>query len=299
MRLLSTLAGVMTVLAAAGEAQAVDARYAPYQPPSGLSGTLEAAAAPANARLMLLWREGFSARHRDVGFAPLDEAAHDSLTARAAVEALAIFVHRDNPLVCPPLDDVARLFAGGATWGAAGLGGDWAARPVTVFDRPAGSERDFFVAAALKGGAMAPDAKIVARASALMREIAAAPGAIAFAPAGYRSDAVRALGLSLDGECVGPSEANAHRAVWPLARIVHVSARGRGAAFHVLCALASRPARCGHRRLFRPALCFRGRRPQGARSRIGPEAAQTKNPGGLVHRGFRLMICEDRISQET
>ncbi|MEX0838100.1 MAG: hypothetical protein WD034_01095, partial [Parvibaculum sp.] len=208
---------------------AVDERYRAYEPAPGLAGTVEAAADPANARLMLLWREGFAARHPAARIAPLDAAASDALTARAAVEALAVFVHRDNPLSCLPLDGLATLFAGAATWGDAGLEGDWAARPVVVFDRPAGSERDFFAAAALKGGEIAPDAKIIARASALMREIGVVPGGIGYAPAGYRSDAVRALKLSDGGECAGQREANAHRAAWPLARIVRLVARGPAA----------------------------------------------------------------------
>ena len=161
---------------------------------------------------------------------PLAAQGSGVLSARAPFQALAVFVHKDNPLSCLPLENLAPLFAGDAAWGSAGLGGEWASRPVIVFDRPAGGERDFFVAAALKGGAIAPGAKTVARASALIREIGASPGGIGYAPAGYRSDAVRALRLSAGGgECVGPSEASAHRAAWPLARIVRVSARGPAA----------------------------------------------------------------------
>lgn len=223
-------APILGALVLASPVQAVDERYRPYEAAPGLSGMVEVAAEPANARLLLLWREGFGARHPDVRVAPLAGQGPGVLTARAAVEALAVFVHKDNPLACLPLENLAPLFAGNVAWGAAGLGGDWASRPVIVFDRPAGGERDFFVAAALQGGAIAPDAKPVARASTLIREVGASPGGIGFAPAGYRSDAVRALRLSVGGgECVGPSEASAHRAAWPLARIVRVSARGPAA----------------------------------------------------------------------
>ena len=223
------LAAAFGMFALASPAQAVDERYRAYEAVPALSGAVEIAAEPANERLLLLWREGFAARHADVRIAPLDAPSLGALTARAAVEALAVFVHKDNPLACLPLENLAPLFAGNAAWGAAGLDGDWASRPVVLFDRPAGSERDFFVAAALRGGAIAPDAKIIARASALMREIGAAPGGIGYAPAGYRSDAVRALRLSDGGDCVAPSEASAHRAAWPLARIVGVEASGPAA----------------------------------------------------------------------
>lgn len=230
-RRMKRIAGLLGLLsfALASPARAVDERYPPYEAAPALAGTVAAAAEPANERLMLLWREGFAARHPDMRVVPLDAVASDVLTARAAVEALGIFIHKDNPLTCLPLQNLAALFAGGATWGDTGLGGDWASRPVVIFDRPAGSERDFFVAAALQGGAIAADAKSIARASILMREIGAAPGAIGYAPAGYRSDAVRALRLSDGGDCVAPGEANAHRATWPLARIVGVHASGPAA----------------------------------------------------------------------
>ncbi|MDO8837403.1 MAG: hypothetical protein Q7V31_00635 [Parvibaculum sp.] len=228
MKHLATFVGLLS-LVAAGDACAVDERYAPYVAPPALGGVVEVAVEPANERLMLLWREGFAARHPAVRIEPLDAATSDALTARAAVEALAVFVHKDNPLVCLPLENLGPLFAGNAAWGAAGLDGDWASRPVILFDRPPGGERSFFVAAALKGGAIAPDAKRVARASVLLREIGRTPGAISFAPVGYRSDAVRVLRLSDGGDCVGLSEANAHRGHWPLARILRIVARGPAA----------------------------------------------------------------------
>ena len=228
MKHLATFVGLLS-LAVASQARAVDERYPPYEAAPALAGTVAAAVDPENERLMLLWREGFAARHPDMRVAPLDASASDALTARAAVEALGVFIHKDNPLTCLPLEDLAALFAGGATWGAAGQEGDWASRPVVVFDRPPGGERDFFVAAGLKGNAMAAEAKRVARASILMREIGAEPGAIGYAPAGYRSDAVRALHLSTGGDCVAPNEASVHRAAWPLARIVGVAASGPAA----------------------------------------------------------------------
>ncbi len=228
MKHLATFVGLLS-LVAAGDACAVDERYAPYVAPPALGGVVEVAVEPANERLLLLWREGFAAHHPAVRIEPLDAATSDALTARAAVEALAVFVHKDNPLVCLPLENLGPLFAGNAAWGAAGLDGDWASRPVILFDRPPGGERSFFVAAALKGGTIGPDAKRVARASVLLREIGRTPGAISFAPAGYRGDAVRALRLSDGGDCVGPSEANAHRGHWPLARILRIVARGPAA----------------------------------------------------------------------
>ncbi len=77
-----------------------------------VSGAVEIAAEPANeppppaAR-----REGFAARHADVRIAPLDAPSPGALTARAAVEALAVFVHKDNPLACLPPGNLAQLAA--------------------------------------------------------------------------------------------------------------------------------------------------------------------------------------------
>jgi phosphate transport system substrate-binding protein len=98
--------------------------------------------------------------------------------------------------------------------------------PVVAFGMT-GSEQDFF--SGRTGVAPAPHVTAQARASALLRVLAETPGGIGYAPAGYRGESVRAVPVSDGGECVAPTEANAHRAAYPLARVVSLHARGAAA----------------------------------------------------------------------
>ncbi len=79
-----------------------------------------------------------------------------------AVDALAVYVNKDNPIECltlKQLDDIfskAYLHPGGTnlkTWGDAGLTGDWADAPIALFGRNSESgTHDTFVDAVLRHG---------------------------------------------------------------------------------------------------------------------------------------------------
>lgn len=67
---------------------------------------------------------------------------------RVAVDALAVFVNKDNPLPGLSLDQVDAIFSKGrrlgyvhdlVTWGQLGLGDDWATRPISLFGRNSAS----------------------------------------------------------------------------------------------------------------------------------------------------------------
>ena len=63
---------------------------------------------------------------------------------RVAVDALAVYVHKDNPIQCLTLQQLNRIFsstykvAGGGkikTWGDVGLSGEWATKPISLYGR--------------------------------------------------------------------------------------------------------------------------------------------------------------------
>lgn len=68
--------------------------------------------------------------------------AHGSAVARDRTAALAIYVHRSNPIAHLSLDQIHGIFGTGrpagdiTTWGQLGLSGDWAARPIHVTGTP-------------------------------------------------------------------------------------------------------------------------------------------------------------------
>ena len=174
-------------------AVALDANFSSYQPVTGLSGQLRSVGSETLANEMEGWAKGFMALYPEVKIeveakgsanapatllrgtsqlAPMsrfmtsDEAAafetkygYKATGVRVAVDALAVYVNKDNPIRCLTLQQVDRIFSstrkgsGGntiKTWGNAGLTGDWAARPIALFGRNTVSGTyEFFRQAAL------------------------------------------------------------------------------------------------------------------------------------------------------
>lgn len=63
---------------------------------------------------------------------------------RVAVDALAVYVNKENPIKCLTVQQVDRIFSsrrrgsgGGSirTWGDAGMSGEWGAKPVSLYGR--------------------------------------------------------------------------------------------------------------------------------------------------------------------
>lgn len=203
---------------ALSSAHAVDERYPEYEPRPGLAGTAVIAGAPAPSSLMLLWPESF--RMVEPQAVIHEGAAGGDVKVKAAVEAVAVLVNGENPLTCISLEALKALYTEeNPSWDMAG-GASAPVRPLARSMAP--GEGDFFAEAVLGQTPFASGVGHVARYSDLLDEIAAAPGAIGYAPAGYRGDGVKALQLSDGGECAPPSSSAAYRAEYPLARFVYL-----------------------------------------------------------------------------
>lgn len=205
-------------------ASALDERYPAYEPRPGLAGEVTIAAAPAPQSLMVLWPESFRMLQPGVTVVGTRADIAGSVTIRAAVEALAVLVHKENPLACLPLSALKEIYtAENPHWGTFGATGAWAAVPVLRFVREEGSsDNEFFEEKVLGGASLAPGAEAVAKASHLLRELETTTGGIGYAPAGYRSESLRPLKLSDGGDCMAPTMMNAWRGDYPLARIVNL-----------------------------------------------------------------------------
>lgn len=222
----------------ASPAYAVDERYPDYELRPGLAGEASVEGAPAPASLMLLWPESF--RMAQPGVALRTGPVEGGMRVKAAVEAVAVLVHAENPLTCLSLEDLHRLYTEENPQWSGGA-------PAIPLAREAGpGEGDFFAEAVLRGAPFAPGVARVERYSMLLDMIASAPGAIGYAPAGYRGDGVKALRVSDGGDCAAPSAANAYRAAYPLARFVYLrggkSEAGRAFLDYVLSQAGQRDA---------------------------------------------------------
>ncbi len=246
---------------------ALDPKLPDYAVTSGVSGNLNSVGSDTLNNLMTFWAEGFKARYPNVkvqiegkgsstappalatGLAqvgPMSRSmkaseiasfegryGHKPTAIPVAVDALAVFVHKDNPIKGLSLTQVDALFSSGrkrggqdaATWGAVGLDGAWGSRSVSLFGRNSASGTyGFFKEIALKNGDFKASVKEQPGSSSVVQGIASDLSAVGYSGIGYATSGVRAVALSeKDGSAfVEPNQANCESGAYPLARFLYV-----------------------------------------------------------------------------
>ncbi len=159
---------------------------------------------------------------------------HKPTQIRVAVDALAVFVNKDNPIKCLSLSQVDAIFSksrrhGGkeniTTWGQVGLTGDWASRPISLYGRNSASGTyGFFKEHTLKNGDYKDSVKEQPGSAAVVQGVTVDHYAIGYSGIGYATAGVRAVPLSDKdgGRCVEASADNAYAGDYPLARFLYV-----------------------------------------------------------------------------
>ncbi|MGH9751006.1 MAG: PstS family phosphate ABC transporter substrate-binding protein [Candidatus Polarisedimenticolia bacterium] len=259
------------VLAASGLAAATataDARLSAYKAVSGVSGNLSSIGSDTLNNLMTLWAESFNKFYPNAriqiegkgsstappalisGTAQLGPMSrpmkateidafekkfgYKPTPIRTAVDSLAVFVHKDNPIKCLTLSRVDAVFSKSrraghpedvATWGQLGLTGDWAARPISLYGRNSASGTyGFFKEHALKNGDFKDSVKEQPGSASVVQGITVDRYAIGYSGIGYTTAGVRAVPLSEKdgGACVDATAGNAYSGAYPLARFLYV-----------------------------------------------------------------------------
>ena len=253
--------------APAAEAVTVDAKLPDYAVTSGVSGNLNAVGSDTLINLMTFWGEGFKARYPNVNaqvegkgsstapvalttgaanVGPMSREMKSSEVAAfagkfgykptkiaVAIDALAVFVHKDNPVSGLSLSQVDGIFSstrkrGGQdinTWGDAKLTGAFASKTISAFGRNSASGTyGFFKDTALKNGDYKSSIKEQPGSSSVVQGIAADLGAIGYSGIGYKTSGVKALALSVeDGSpFIEANYANCLNGTYPLARYLYV-----------------------------------------------------------------------------
>lgn len=261
---LSTL-GIGTQQACAAEK--VDSAIPSYQKVSGVDGSLNSIGSDTLNNLMTYWAEAFSKSYPNVkiqvegkgsatappalaaGTAqlgpmsrkmkPEEEDAFEKkhgfkpTKISVALDCLAIYVHKDNPIVGLTLPQADCIFSKTrksgyeniATWGEAGLGGDWTSMPISLYGRNSASGTyAYFKEHVLLKGDYKDTVKEQPGSAAVVNGIAADRAGIGYSGIGYRTSEVRALSLAKDGKTplVEPSFANALKGTYPLGRTLYI-----------------------------------------------------------------------------
>lgn len=267
MNLRALFAAVAAVAVLTAGAAALDMELSPYKAVGELSGKLESVGSDTMLHEMELWAEGFRSIYPNVAIeiegkgsntappALLSGAAQLGPMSRqmtpdeigafetkfgykptavlVAIDALAIYVHKDNPLQCVSMEQLERVFAadpksGGGrsirTWGELGLTGEWAAKPIAMYSRNTLSGTyKFFKQNVLSGGDFKDDINMRAGSEAVVSAVGADKFAIGYSGIGYKTSAVRAVPVGAVGKgCHDASFDNTYSRKYPPARGLYV-----------------------------------------------------------------------------
>ncbi len=151
-----------------------------------------------------------------------------------ALDTLAVFVNKDNPVVSLTIPQVDAIFsktrkcglAGDiSTWGKLGLGGNWETAPISLYGRNAASGTyGYFKDHALCKGDYKDTVKEQPGSASVVQGIEKDPYGIGYSGIGYMTSGVRTVPLSpADGQpAVAASSENAANGSYPLARFLHI-----------------------------------------------------------------------------
>lgn len=250
------------------QAVPVDPALPRYTAVPGVSGNLKSLGSDTLNNLMTLWSEGFSAVYPNVKLEiegkgsstappalvagtsqfgpmsrPMNQREIDAFQAkfgyppsaiRGAVDALAVYVHKDNPIACLTLQQVDAIFSktrrGGMsaeinTWGQLGMTGEWASRPISLYGRNSASGTyGYFKEVALFNGDYRDSVKEQPGSSTVVQGVASDKFAIGYSGVGYKTADVRSVPLaSKPGEtCFDAVAENAYSGDYPISRFLYI-----------------------------------------------------------------------------
>ena len=266
---LFALAGACALaLPAMAENVTVEKSIPAYTPAKSVSGNLTAIGSDTLNNLMTLWSETFKKQYPKVkiqiegkgsGTAPpaliagtaqlgpmsrlmkpeeIDgfekQYGYKPTAVRVAVDGLAVFVNKDNPLKELTMPQVDAIFSktrkGGApediiTWGQLGLTGEWAPKPISLYGRNSASGTyGYFKEHALYKGDYKDTVKETPGSAAVVQGITADKFAIGYSGVGYKTSDVKSLSLApKDGvPAVSDDAANVYSGKYPLARFLYI-----------------------------------------------------------------------------
>jgi phosphate transport system substrate-binding protein len=250
--------------AAHAEVVKVDAAIPAYQKTSGVTGNLNSIGSDTLNYLMTLWAEGFKAAYPNVnvqiegkgsstappalieGTAQLGPMSREMKAAeidafekkfgykptafKVAIDSLAVFVHKDNPIKGLSMQQVDGIFSGtlkrggksAEKWGDLGLTGEWATKPLSLYGRNSASGTyGYFKEHALDKGDFKTGVKEQPGSSAVVQGVASDLGGVGYSGIGYKTASVKAVPLSDKGDkFVEPSYENCLSGDYPMARFL-------------------------------------------------------------------------------
>lgn len=238
-----------------------------YQKASGVSGNLSSIGSDTLNNLMTLWAEDFKKLYPNVNIqiqgagsstappaltegtanvGPMSRQMKDEeiqafeakhgykpTAVPVAVDALAVYVHKDNPIAGLSLAQVDAIFSATrkcgfekdiSTWGDAGVTGEFAGNPIQLFGRNSVSGTyGYFKEHALCKGDFKDSVNEQPGSASVVQGVTKSLNGIGYSGIGYKTSGVRAVPLAKEGtEYVEANAENALSGKYPLSRFLYI-----------------------------------------------------------------------------
>lgn len=234
LNVLAVAAGLMTAAPAMSKEEIV------YKKVSGVSGNLNSIGSDTLNNLMTYWAESFRKVYPNVkiqvegkgsstappalisGIAQLGpmsrkmknkeiekfekEHGFPPIKIAVAIDSLAVYVHKDNPIAGMNIQQVDAVFSKTRqhglksdikVWGDLGMTGEWASRPISLYGRNSASGTyGFFKKKALKKGDFKDTVKEQPGSASVVNGVGGDIAGIGYSGIGYKTSEVRAIPLA-------------------------------------------------------------------------------------------------------
>ncbi|MDY0261802.1 PstS family phosphate ABC transporter substrate-binding protein [Syntrophotalea acetylenica] len=246
----------------------VDPGLGGYAKVQGVSGNLNSIGSDTLNNLMALWSEGFRKNYPNVNIqvegkgsstappALVEGTAQIGPMSRkmkreeieafekkhgfkptmvgVALDSLAVYVNKDNPIGSLSLSQVDAIFSknrkGGypsdiVTWGQAGLTGSWARQPISLYGRNSASGTyGYFKEKALFKGDYKDIVKEQPGSASVVLSVTEDRGGIGYSGIGYKTSGVKAIALSKEtgAKAYAPNYENVLNGHYPLGRMLYL-----------------------------------------------------------------------------
>ncbi|WP_428353055.1 PstS family phosphate ABC transporter substrate-binding protein [Methyloprofundus sp.] len=248
--------------------QTVDSGLVEYKKESGVSGNLSSVGSDTLANLMTLWAESFKRYYPNVNIqiqaagsstappalteataniGPMSRKMKDKeldafekkygykpTAVPVAIDALAIYVNKDNPIEGMTIAQVDAIMSSTrkcgyptdiTTWGEAGLSGSWANKSIQLYGRNSVSGTyGYFKKKALCKGDFKNNVNEQPGSASVVQSVSTSLNGIGYSGIGYKTSGVKAVALTKreGSPFIAATPENALTGKYPLARFLYV-----------------------------------------------------------------------------
>lgn len=267
--LVATLASLALAWPTISQSQArIDSELPEYQKVNGVSGTISSAGSDTLANLMTLWSQEFRRFYPNVtvqiqasgsstaptaltegtaNIGPMSRLMRDQeieafenrfgyppTLFAVAIDALSVFVHKDNPIEGLTLTQLDGIFSATRNcpgtrdvdaWGQLGLDGSWATREIQLYGRNSVSGTyGHFKERALCRGDFRSTVNEQPGSASVVQSVATSLNGIGYSGMGYSTSSVRAVPIAREAGMpfVEPNMDNAIAGAYPMARFLYL-----------------------------------------------------------------------------